>query len=442
MKENKYSYYLFALLILALLAPLGFMSYSALYTKSAIFMSGMLFLLLLWKAASGPQNTQLKTQAAKGTQKGPQIVDLDKANSVPKEAFGAGAVEGKQTENNSFQNHKALKTRRHPFEQELWNLPGFQSLLRPFKKGISADEFNLLEWESLYSDSTPSRLSSEQAYSFRTFEIYSQGITSLNNLEAFVKEMLLSLAEYLRPCSVSACLRSRTGKYHLFLQLSGSVFFSEKSTEMKGETWQKLIQGIESGEYVILNEGKELAFPLPSRCGPLGFLYFRCEESWRDNDDNKEILEKLWCTIRKYGEGLLQACIYEQSTRDPESTLLNGMRFQEDLSREMACRLERNVPSHLILILLRGEIEPEAIDFCGKNLPLLFPFPQRVYRIGQNLFSILDSRNPGELKLKLSEFCTRMHQNFSLDILLSSAIPSLDLSTPQEWFEQAQKDLY
>ena len=414
------------------------MLYSALHARGAVFMSGALFLLLLWKVIHGPQNTQPKAQASKG----PHIIDLDEADSALKERSESGLAKQSQIKSNFPQSHEPPGMAL--FEQELWNLPGFQSLLPPSTEGISIDEFNPLKWENFYSDSAAPRFSSKHTYSFPSLGIgtHSQGLSSLNNLEAFVKEMLISLAEFLDPCSVSACLRSPKGKYHLFLQFSGNIFFSERSTEMEGDSWQEIIKRIETGEYVILNEGKELAFPLTSRYGPLGFLHFRCEDSLDDKDNKKEILEKLWYTIRKYGESLLQACIYEQSTRDPESTLFNGMRFQEDLCREMACRLEKNVPSHLILIMLQGETNSETIAFCGRNLALLFPFPQRVYRIGQNLFSIIDTRSWEDLKISLSEFRVRVQENFSFDISFGSAIPALDLSTPQEWFEQAQKGLF
>ena len=446
MQKARHTYYLLPLLILALLAPLGFMSYTPLYTKSAILMSGMLFLLLLWKALHGPQNTQLKTQSAAG----PEIVDLDESSAAFREVSEPNAVKERQAENKVPSDHKPAKMEAPsmppstpPFEQERWNLPGFQSLLRPFRKGISADEFNLVKWESFYSDSSPSQSSSKQNYAFPalSLEKHGQALGSLNNLEAFVKEMLISLSEYLAPCSVSACLRSRSGKYHLFLQFSGSVFFSEKNTEMEGGSWQAVIQRIETGEYVVLNGGQDIAFPLPSRFGPLGFLHFRCEEALANKDDKKDILEKLWYAIRKYGESLLQACIYEQSTKDPESTLFNGMRFQEDLNREMACRLERNIPCHLILVMLHGKVNAEALAACSKNLLLLFPFPQRVYRIGQSLFGILDTREAQGLKTKLSELRVSMQQTYGLELSFGSAIPVLELGSPQEWFEQAQKAL-
>ena len=328
------------------------------------------------------------------------------------------------------------------FEQEFWNLPGFQSILAPFKRGLSVDEFNLLEWEAMYSNSSILPSSSNHVYSFPSFRSHCQG---LSNLEAFVKEMLLSLSEYLPSCSVSACLRSRARKYHLFLQFSGSVFFSEKNTAMEGKSWQEIIERIEKGEYVILNEGKDLAFPLASRFGPLGFLHFRCEEALSEKEgERKEILEKIWYAIRKYGESLLQATIYERSIRDPESSLLSGMRFQEDLAREMACRLERNIPCRLILTLLRGEAKQESISFLSQKLSLLFPFPQRVYRIAQNLFPILDTRGTQETKKALSELkasCS-LHENSPFDLSIGSAVPALDLDNPQEWFEEAQKELY
>ena len=464
MRKSKYSFFLFLLFVLALLAPLGFMSYSPLYAKGALCVSGMLFLFLLWNSRLRHGEGKLYPSGA-GLQQGQGMIgDLGlieeeapvaslysreggQEPSPKKEATAAVTHADKRVEAVTPppqpQKPKTLQT--SAFEQELWNLPGFQSLLSPFKKGLSVDEFNPLNWQELYSNagpgvSDPAETPFKHIYSFPSFGAYGQ---SLSNIEAFVKEMLVSLSEYLAPCSVSACLRSRTGKYHLFLQFSGSVFFSEKNTAMEGKAWERIIKRIEKGEYVILNEGKDLAFPLPSRFGPLGFLHFRCEEAFFETKEDKEKLGRLWYSIRKYGESLLQASIYERSIRDPESSLLNGIRFQEDLAREMACRLERNLPCRLILVLLggKGKEDSEAISALAQKLSLLFPFPQRVYRIAQSLFSILDTRPLAELEKKLSELKTSLYGSSSLELSFGSALPALELSKTQEWFEEAQKGI-
>ena len=322
------------------------------------------------------------------------------------------------------------------FEQELWNLPGFQSLLHPSSFSIPVSEFN--PWENFYKEEKGSASHEGLDWQLRAFPDFSGHIESMSNIEAFVRIMLSSLAKHLGPSLISAYLRNRSGEYYLILRHRGKLFVSEKNNRIEKEKEERFIQCVEKGEYLILENETEAVFPLPSRFGPMGLLHFQKEKGVI----KEEILKKLWYEIRKYGENLLQACIYERLTVEPESTLLNGMRFQEDLRRETACRLEKNIPTHLVLLQFHSEPDSKLSAFFGQTLRQRFPFPARLYRITALLFAALISQNAvKKLEIMLMEFLTLVSREYPFELSLGSALPDYALKSPEEWFCLAQSNM-
>ena len=339
--------------------------------------------------------------------------------------------------NNNKNNTVPTNKEKEQFQQELWNLPGFQSLLRPFAGKVSADEFNV--WNMLYPTTDNSNFSLNNSYFFLDLRFSSDEIS---NLEAFVKGMLLYLSENIGPCSIDAFLRDKKGDYHHYLQYSGNLFFSEKNRKIGNDSyWKRVIKDVESKNYVVVKQKKEWIFPIPSRFGPLGFLHICCEEALSMDNNEHDILKKLWYIIRKYGETLLQICIYEQSVVDTESGFFNGIRFQEDLRREMASKLENNNPNNLLLIELSGELTQLAISSSARQLRQLLPYPIRIYRIGQNILSIFINESLSKWGPQLAAFKEYTHNNHNIEVSYGSALLDDKIDYPQEWFVQAQNAL-
>ena len=334
-------------------------------------------------------------------------------------------------------NH-AFGNDRHGFEQVYWNLPGFQSLLRPFDQGISGRHFT--PWEQFNANSKKqSQFLTNDFYRFHDGGSYLQAI---GDIEAFIKQMLVELIEHLGPCSASVCLRDRRGDYYLSLQRSGNLFVSEKGTKLEGPFWNKLITMTKKGNYVLLGNGSELVFPLPSRIGSLGLLYFCFEEPLGDT----KLIERGWREIQRYGETLLQACIYEQATVDLESTLYNGMRFQEDAQQELACYWQKAIPTNLVLLHLLSMDFPDTENLaciCGKLLRHHFPFPQRSYRIGQNLYAVLTAQKPeNEMDTILKEFQEDLQKRqYKGSLHCSQTVMNEEYNSLQVLFSKAQQCL-
>ncbi len=322
--------------------------------------------------------------------------------------------------------------KNHSFAQLNWNLPGFQSLLRPFTGKLSADQFS--PWEHFYND-FPKQNFSDQLTSYS----FPYSIEMTMNIDSFFRFMLNSLAERLGPGCASVCLRNQQGDYYLVLQHSGSLFVREKNTKLSSSAWQKIISSIEMGNYVSLRDGEELAFPLPTRFGPLGLLHFRRESPLT----NPQILEEIWPEIRKYGENLFQACIYEQACTDQQSTLYNGMRFQEELIHEMDSRLQKTVPTQLILVQFTKNYDDTAVPLCGKAIRHCFAAPARAFRIGYPLYSVLAASDLDltEIRKKLLELVSLVQTKYAIELQVGSAILSSDLNSPQAWFEAAKSSL-
>ena len=329
------------------------------------------------------------------------------------------------------------------FEQERWSLPGFQSVFCPIRK-VSSHDFNPY---GQYHGGTSSRASLHQLQ-YYDFTEMADCIDSMNSIESFVKRMLIGLvdkvssyfsAEYTNPSSATACLRNQEGDYYSVLQYSGRMFVSQKTAPLKdSSSWERIIHAAEKGNYLVLRNGEEMVFPLVSQAGTLGLIHLHLQAPISD----RNLLKQLWEQIRKYGEQLLHVCVYERTHTDPESTLFNGIRFQEDLSRETARRGEKSIPPQLILIQIKGKLNQESSLLYGMLLRKTFPFPASAYRIGREFFAILTAEIPSEgIDISLEMFLAQTRQRERIHLCAGSAVPGREIRTPQDWFLQAQRAL-
>ncbi len=328
-------------------------------------------------------------------------------------------------------------------EQECWNLPGFQSLYHNPNHNVPMNEFS--PWEKLYREENNGVQAQKEASTLHIEPSHlslgfspKADIEGLSNVESFVRNMLTNLSEHISHVSIRSYLRNRLGDYYLVLHSRGNLFISEKNVKLEGQRGKLFISCAEKGEYTVFQNGMEAVFPLLSRSGLMGILVF----SKKEGSIEKEMAKYLWQEICKYGKSLFQFCIYEKFSVDQETTLLNSIRFQEDLLREMACQREKKTSTHLVLLQWENFLSQKLSLFFGQTLRQYFPFPERSYRIGTKLCAVLVSQKKiEEMHMRLIEFFTAISKEVSLDLSLGASTLKYDMESPQEWFYQAQNHL-
>ena len=349
------------------------------------------------------------------------------------------------------------------FIQQEWATPSFYNLWQPLSSQENRNFFSI--WESFYQleqveqrgKPQQEKLSPAPYYDFPDY-IYDKPET-INNLENLIKKILKDLAQISLPKTLSIALRDKEGIYRMALQLKGSIFVSEKEAQEQdlskiSKSWKDIINLIEAGKFVNLKEGCELIFPLPSRCGPLGFLYFIFDEPIDLNNQSSHTskMNKLWTRIRKYGEALLQACIYTQLNSDLESGLLNGLRFHDDICREMALYrhgCHRTPAMQLLLIQIQKKTTAQIPNaksepfLFGHSLLSVFAFPYQCYRIGQAFFAVLGpSQESTQWQEWLTKFQTAIHAySEAYSLQAGSAIMDTSWQDANDWFMAAQLQL-
>ncbi len=345
------------------------------------------------------------------------------------------------------------------FEQEQWNMPGFQDLWRPFaliqkkQEGPShkkhREESNAplsyAPWEhydAYYNNKK--KKSYPDLYQFSDASDYQ---ISGYDFQSFLKEMLISLSESLQPCVTSLCMKDKQGDYHLVLQRSGNLFVTERKAKLQGPAWAAFIKRIEQGQYIAFTDSNRFAFPLISRFAllgnangnTLGFLHFECKTALRQPE---LMIEELWYKIRRYGERLLQLCLYEEASVDSESRLWNGLRFQEDMSYETAQHQHSKNSNQLLLLELGARPEPGAMIYVSQALREVFPLPAKLYRIGEKLLAILTSEQSHKKRQsQLEHFRSALQKRRPIAFRAGMAAFGPDACSSQDCFRKAYEAL-
>ncbi len=325
----------------------------------------------------------------------------------------------------------------YEFEQERWNLPGFQSVLAPIREPVPPDDLDFTTRYFHLRDE--SRAAGGSSYfDFRFYRYHDQpGFPEdAANVESFAKSFLGAVEDCLGRADITLYLRNRRGRYHAVMRRSGNIFISGAAISEESTVPPKLIQKLGDGNYVALDDGREMFFPVPSREGIPGMLRIRSEAPLY----NREALTEAWYEIRKFGELLYQARIFEQATSDGGSTLSNGLMFQRDLLHEFALKREVRIPRALTLLRFHGRTNPESFANLGLMLRAFFPSPWRRYRIAADVFAVLGPEMPAEeLERRFGEYLTYAREREAVDLNVGIAVLAEQggPASAYEWFRRA-----
>ncbi len=319
------------------------------------------------------------------------------------------------------------KLQKFHLEQEYWGLPGFQSLppavedispaLRSLAEGFLREQSHIFGW---------------QWYRFAELSTYPG---SISDIEFFAKSLLSVTMERLYSLRATLYLLDQRGNYQAVLQKRGNIFVSgvKENIAVPEKT---LIGRLKAGNYVLLNNGLDIFFPLPARGAMLGFLHLN-----RETVLNGPLqLRKVWQEICRYGELLWQARLYEQATSDPQSTLLNGMSFQKDLYQCAIMQGGLAIPLELTLIKFHNREPGRFMRLYGSSLRQVFPLSARLYRIALEVGAVLNYQLPrGELARRIQKLTALIDQK--TEISIGSASWHSTMQSPNEWFRQAASAL-
>ncbi len=315
------------------------------------------------------------------------------------------------------------------FAQERWNMPGFLSALAPVRRRLPADEFDpAAQFER-------SMHAGDGLFDFRYYRYHdAPGFPdNASDLESFSKSFLNATLDAAGRGEATLYLRNRAGQYRACLRRLGGVYISGAALE-ESELSPSVIRRFEEGKYLALEDGRTLYFPVPSRYGALGAMRLTASEALL----NPELIARVWFEIRKYGETLLQACIFEQATSDPASATGNGFLFQRDLKLEFSLRREWRDRRALWIVRFTGQSRLERADQYGYALRSELAPPCRLYRIAADAFAGLGPELPeSDLDRRFAAALARIREREAVDIAIGCAILEDDVSSSSDWFRRA-----
>lgn len=315
------------------------------------------------------------------------------------------------------------------FEQERWNLPGFLSALAPVRRRLHATEFDPAAQFERAQDA------GDGLFNFRYYRYHdAPGFPeNASDLESFSKSFLNAALDAVGRGEATLYLRNRSGQYRACLRRLGGVYISGAALD-ESELSPQIIRRFEEGKYLALEDGRTLYFPVPSRYGALGAMRLTSSEPLL----NPELIARVWFEIRKYGETLLQACIFEQATSDPASAAGNGFLFQRDLKLEFSLRREWRDRRALWIVRFTGRSRLERADQYGYALRSELAPPCRLYRIAADAFAGLGPELPeSELDRRFAAALARIREREAVDIAIGCAILEEDVSSSSDWFRRA-----
>lgn len=345
-------------------------------------------------------------------------------------------------------------TERYEFEQERWNLPGFQSVMQPLRNKIRPDDLDLDSFATAGKARGVGKTrevgdshgfdNHSSLFDFRYYRFHEQpGFPEqVADIESFAKGFLTAVTDLADHATATLFLRNRRGKYHATLRRSGSIFISGAALGVE-PVGSHLVQQLEEGRYVVMDEGHEIYFPVPCRqtsvdgTAILGLIRLKSDRPLY----NAETLAAAWYEIRKFGESLFQARVFEEAVSDPESTLHNGLTFHRDLMHEYSLKREIKNGRMLSLIRFRGRSNPESVQLFGLGLRSFFAAPFRLYRIASDVFAVLGPQLPVEdLERRLGDFLEFVREQEPVDANAGCALLMDDGAGPSaayDWFRQA-----
>src|SRR5690606_21215900 len=186
-------------------------------------------------------------------------------------------------------------------------------------------------------------------------------------------------------------------------------------------------------------DGLQILFPVLAGTTLLGCLEYNAHRPAFNQRD----VQHVWTEVRKFGEQLYQAKLFEQASFDPESTLRNGVSFYNDLNHEFSLAPALRSWRALVLIQSIGRTTLSEMPVLGPLLTECFDGPQfRLYRIAGDAVAIL-GRTIGEQELeqRLAAFLERSGEHAPADVAAGYADLVSQTRSPQHWFDCAGEAL-
>ena len=320
------------------------------------------------------------------------------------------------------------------FQQERWNLPGFQSVYNPIQKSISARD---IDFTAGGFGSMPEGDFLFAARYYKFAEAAENGL--LTDIEGFARKFLDEITERFGPVETVLYLKNHKDRYHPVLSKKNTTFISGPAVQARHRSLDPLLlRQLQEGNCVVSEDGLRVYMPLSAREGMMGIVVLRGD---RPLYRSKE-LSALWYEIKKYGEYLHQAKIYEQATTDPYSTLFNGLQFQHDLWNDFTMKKEVRYSRSLVIVQFCGRSRLDDMRLLGLGLRTAFARPFRLYRIAEDAAAILGPvMTAEEMEERFREFLNFVRAQNAVDISVGCALLDDDVTNPEEWFRRATRAL-
>lgn len=321
------------------------------------------------------------------------------------------------------------------FEQERWNLPGFQSVYNPIQKTLSARDIDFTTGLSGQSMAEGDFLFAARYYKFA--EAAENGM--LTDIEGFARKFLEEISERFGPVESVLYLKNHKDQFHPVLSKKSSTFISGPAVQARHRDLDPLLLAqLRDGNCVVSEDGLRVYLPLSAREGMLGAVALRSDRPLYKSRE----LSALWYEIKKYGEYLHQAKIYEQATTDPYSTLFNGLQFQHDLFNDFSMKKEVRYTRSLLIVQFCGRSNLDHMRLLGMGLRSAFGRPFRLYRIAQDAAAILGPvMTAEEMEERFREFLNFVRAQDAVDISVGCALLDDDVTGTDEWFRRATRAL-
>lgn len=300
------------------------------------------------------------------------------------------------------------------FAQENWNLPGFQSVGR-------------------ISDAEKSSFQHSAGY----FRLADYAPEAGNDLTSYARRFLEEVTEIAGEVEATLYLRNQRGQVEPCLGLRGELILNGTILE-KYRPSPVTINRLKEHHCLLSEDGQRAYFALSDGEKLLGALGLFSREPLY----NREDLSRINFLARKYARLLYQALLHEQATTDPESTLKNGIEFQNDLARCLLHR--RNFRSPRMLLLLQFSIAAGAEEFrtIGPQLRQVFSPDFELYRIASDAVALIGPALDDErITVRLQELLDSLSHFRGITLAAGSARLDESLDRAQEWFDRARAAL-
>ena len=172
------------------------------------------------------------------------------------------------------------------------------------------------------------------SFDYRRFRLHDSTDfpASMDDLEALARSALQRIGRE-RTCELILYLRNRKGALKPYMRMRGDVFlFAGAADVMAPPIEAEVVERLSRDESIFARDARQVLFPVAGAGELLGCLCYMADKPVYNRNEVGEI----WTEVRKFGEQLYQAKVFEQATFDPESTLRNGASFYNDLNHEHA----------------------------------------------------------------------------------------------------------